>query len=201
MEQTGWWCGAFRRVTALATPLLVVAVVGCAGNQSKGKSAGLEEANVGDVVTVSGTLSQRGSTPLTILMLEVGDGDVVVIQSSTIQEELRMLSGMSVSIQGRLLPRIEGEAPLVDVQRYELMALPTGEVPLVGTVRLQDGQCVLETADATRYWIRGEFVRVLKQYEGAKVWVVGTVGDDSPGDQPEGSVPMNVTGYGVLASN
>jgi hypothetical protein len=79
------------------------------------------------------------------------------------------------------------------------MALPSGEVPLVGSVRVSDGQCVLETKDGKLYWIRGEFAEVIKGYEGGKVWVVGKIGDAALPEKPEGSVPMQVTGYGILS--
>jgi hypothetical protein len=189
---------AIRMAVAALALTAVVATVGCAGNKTK-KAAGLSVSDVGELVTVAGTLSLRGSTPHTILMIELADGGIVVIQSSTIQEELRTLAGLTVSIEGKLLPWIDGESPLVDAQKYQLMALPSGEVPLVGTVRLQDGQCVLETADKKLFWIRGDFTDLIKEYEGAKVWVVGTVGDAALPDKPEGSVPMRVTGYGVLS--
>jgi hypothetical protein len=187
------------RLLAVLAVTVAVATTGCAGNKTK-KAAGLSESDVGETVTVAGTLSLRGSTPLTVLMLEVVDGTVVVIQSNELQEELRALAGMTVSVEGKLLPWIDGESPLVDAQSYELMALPSGEVPVVGTVRLLDGQCVLEVADGKSYWIRGDFADLLKEYEGAKVWVVGKVGDAALPEKPEGSVPMHVSGYGILST-
>jgi hypothetical protein len=188
------------RAAVMASALtLAVASAGCGGNKSK-QATSLGDADVGDRVTVAGTLSTRGSTPHTILMLEMADGGVVVIQSSKLQDELRTLSGMNVSIEGKVLPSIDKESPLIDAHSYELLALPSGEVPLVGTVQLREGQCVLETADKKLYWIRGDFAEVLKGYEGSKVWVVGTVGGAALPEKPEGSVPMQVTGYGVLSS-
>jgi hypothetical protein len=183
-------------VVALALAAAAVSV-GCGGSKAK-KATGLGKANVGDWVEVAGTLSLRGSTPHTFLMLETTGGGVVVIQSGKLQEELRTLAGMTVRVEGKLMPSIDGESPLVDAQSYELLALPTGEVPLVGTVRRRGAQCVLETADEKLYWIRGDFADVLMGYEGAKVWVVGKVGGAALPEKPEGSVPIHVTGYGVL---
>lgn len=187
-------------VRLAATCLGLLVLVGCGGNKAK-KAAGFEEANVGDLITVEGMLSLRGSTPHTYVVLERDDDGVVVIQSGTLRQELRELSGMRVSIEGKVLPSIDGESPQVDAQSYELLALPSGDIPLVGTVRLANGQCILETADKKLFWIRGDFVDVLKGYEGAKVWVVGPVGDAAFPDKPEGSVPILVTGYGVLSSS
>jgi len=199
MNERGSWYNAVRPVAIALAVMAAVASAGCGGNKTK-KATSLGDAGVGDLITVAGTLSLRGSTPHTILMLEMSDGGVVVIQSNELQEELRTLAGMNLSIEGKVLPSIDSESPLVDAQSYELLALPSGEVPLVGMVLLRDGQCVLETADEKLYWIRGDFADVLKGYEGAKVWVVGTVGDAALPEKPEGSVPMRVTGYGVLSS-
>ena len=199
MNERGSWHNVVRLAVVALAVMGAVTSAGCGGNKTK-KSTGLGDADVGDWVKVAGTLSMRGSTPHTILMLEMDGGGVVVIQSSKLQEELRTLAGMKLSIEGKVLPSIDGESPFVDAQSYELLALPSGEVPLVGTVLLRDGQCVLETADEKLYWIRGDFADVLMGYEGAKVWVVGTVGDAALPEKPEGSVPMRVTGYGVLSS-
>jgi hypothetical protein len=199
MIEPGSWYSTVRPAVIALALMVAFTSVGCGGNKTK-KATSLGDADVGDLVTVAGTLSLRGSTPHTVLMLEMSDGGVVVIQSGTLQEELRSLAGMNLSIVGKVLPSIDSESPLVDAQSYELLALPSGEVPLVGTVLLRDGQCVLETADERLFWIRGDFVDVLKGYEGAKVWVVGTVGDAALPEKPEGSVPMQVTGYGVLSS-
>ena len=199
MNERGSWYNTVRLAVVALAVTAAVTSAGCGGNKTK-KATSLGDADVGDWVKVAGTLSMRGSTPHTILMLEIADGGVVVIQSSKLQDELRTLAGMKVSVEGKVLPSIDSESPRVDAQSYELLALPSGEVPLVGTVLLRDGQCVLETADEKLYWIRGDFADVLKGYEGAKVWVVGTVGDAALPEKPEGSVPMQVTGYGVLSS-
>jgi hypothetical protein len=193
--------GLFQYHVKLAAVCLgFLALLGCGGNKAK-KAASFEEANVGDLITVEGTLSLRGSTPHTYVALETDEDGLVVIQSGTLRQELRELSGMRVSIQGKVLPSIDGESPQVDAQSYKLLALPSGEIPLMGRVRLMDGQCVLETADKKLYWIRGDFVDVLKGYEGAKVWVVGPVGDAALPEKPQGSVPIQVTGYGVLSAS
>ena len=199
MSERGSWYQYGPALAAAAALTVAVVLAGCGGSKSK-KSTTLGDAGVGDWVKLAGTLSTRGSTPHTILMLETADGGVVVIQSKEIQDELVTLSGMNVSIEGKVLPSIDRESPVVDAQRYELLPLPSGDVPVVGVVRLRDGQCVLETADQKLYWIRGDFAEVLTGYEGSKVWVIGTVGDAALPEKPEGSVPMHVTGYGVLSS-
>ena len=195
MTERGSFLGHARLAAAC---LAVLVLAGCGGNKAK-RATSFDGAKVGDLVEVEGTLSMRGSTPHTYVVLERDDGGVVIIQAGKLRRELRELSGMRVSVEGKVLPSIDGQSPQVDAQSYELLALPSGEIPLVGTVRLLNGQCVLKTADEKLYWIRGEFVDLLKEYEGAKVWVVGPVGDAALPEKPEGSVPIQVTGYGVLS--
>lgn len=171
---------------------------GCGGKKSR-KAEPLGGAKAGDRVAVEGTLSLRGNMPHPLLVLERGDGGVVVIQSSELQDELAVLSGMRVEIEGKVLPSIEDETPVVNAHGYRLLALPSGEVPFVGTLRLVEDACVLEATDGKRYWVRGEFAAVLKDFDGAKIWVVGTTGDAALPEKPEGTVPLWVTGYGVLS--
>jgi hypothetical protein len=135
-----------RIYISLVTVLVLLAAAGCGGKNAK-KAASLGEADVGEVVTVEGTLSLRGGTPHTFVMLEMDGGDVVVIQPSELQKELRTLAGMRVSIDGKVMPSIDDESPLIDATGYELLALPSGEVPLVGKLSLREGQCVFETDD------------------------------------------------------
>lgn len=182
----------------LAVAVSVVTTAGCGGQKAK-RAASFEQAEAGDLVTVEGTLTLRGSQPHPLLMLEMESGGDVVIQSGDIQRELKRLAGMKVSIEGKVLPSIDGETPLVSALGYELLALPSGEIPVVGVLTVVDGACVLGLADGTRYWIRGEFTELIRDFENAKIWVVGTVGDAALPDKPEGTVPIWVTGYGVLS--
>ncbi len=186
-----------RIFIGLVAVFTLLAPAGCGGEKAK-KTSSLGDAEAGEVVTVAGTLSLRGGTPHTFVMLEMDDGGVVVIQAGELHNELRALAGMRVSVDGKVMPSIDDESPLIDATRYELLALPSGEVPLVGKLSLRGGQCVLETADGKLYWVRGDFAAVLKGYDGSTVWVVGNVGDAALPEKPEGSVPIQVTGYGVL---
>jgi hypothetical protein len=174
-----------------------VAAGGCAGKKTK-RAASLEQAVAGDLVTVEGTLTLRGSMPHPLLVLEVENDGAVVIQSGDLQGELKRLAGMRVSIEGSVLPSIDGETPLISPLSYTLLALPSGEVPIVGVLTLVDDECVLN-ADGTRYWIRGEFTELIRDFKDARIWVVGSVGDAALPDKPEGTVPIWVTGYGVLS--
>jgi hypothetical protein len=189
---------ANRAVSAIVVSAMLASVVACGGKKSS-KAGSVDSAGVGDLVAVEGTLSLRGGTPHTILMLEREDGGVVVIQSNEFQVELKSLSGMKVSIEGNVLPSIDGETPLVNATSYKLLALPSGEVPIVGTLRTEGDNCLLSATDGDLYVIVGEFARVLVDFDGKKVWVVGTESTKAYPDAPRGAAPLEVTGYGVLS--
>jgi hypothetical protein len=183
----------------LVLPALVAFVifgaVGCGGKKTS-KTMSFE---AGDLVSLEGTLSLRGSMPRPILILETDTAGGVVIQSRELQSELSSLAGMKVWIEGRILPAIEGESPLIDATDYRLLALPSGEVPVVGVLKLQRDECVLHVDGGQRYWIRGEFTDLIRDFVGARMWVVGTAGDTALPDKPEGTIPLWVSGYGVLS--
>lgn len=186
--------------TAVIAALLGIVVVACdCGGKKSARVHSLAGAGEGDTVVVEGTLSLRGSTPHTIVMLEMEDGEVVVIQSDELLPQLRSLSGMRVSIEGRLLPSIDGETPQLSAGRYTLLALPGGEIPIVGSLRLQGEYCLLTTAAGDVYWLRGEFEELLKDFGGHEVWVVGEKRAAGSEDGPEGAKPLLVKGYGVLS--
>ena len=86
----------------------------------------------------------------------------------------------------------------VNAQSYELLLLPSGDLPVVGTITVENNQCVLTTYDKKRYWIRGDFASVFMDFEGAKVWAAGSVGEYALPEQPANSVPFKVIQYGVL---
>jgi len=182
----------FRRAALAAAVALLAAVVVIACD---GKTRG--RPREGDQMKLTGTLSLRGSQPFPTLVVETDDGGAVVVQSQTIQEELRELAGMRVSIDGKALAPIDGKTPVVNALSYELLALPGGEVPVVGLVVLQGDRCVVEGADGRRYWVVGDLAGIIRDFEGAKVWVAGTpVADEAAGDL----IPLRVTGYGVLSA-
>jgi len=81
---------------------------------------------------------------------------------------------------------------------YELMPLSSGEIPIVGVLSLEAGECVLETKDRKRYWIRGDLAAAIRQYEGARIWIVGERADTDAPNRPKKSTPFTPTGYGVL---
>jgi hypothetical protein len=188
------------RIRTIALPLaaLLVAAIGVASGCSK-KNVSVDSLGntVGEVVRYDGTLSLRGSHPYPQLVLETKDGAVIHIQSKTLQAELKSLQGMHVSLEGEVLTPMEKTyAPVMDALRYDMLRLPTGELPLVGTVMVIDGDCILTERTGRRYWMRGDLVPILREYEGERVWVVGTKG--AAPNPPQNTTPYWVTGYGVL---
>jgi hypothetical protein len=175
---------------AAAVVLLASAVyVACDGKTRRGPGPG-------EHVQLTGTLSLRGSQPFPLLVVETDGGETVVVESQTIEDELRELSGMRVSIEGEALARARGETLVVNALSYRLLALPGGEVPVVGLVLRQEDRCVLESADGKRYWIVGDLAAVIRDFEGAKVWVVGTPSADEEAGE---LIPLRAAGYGVLS--
>ena len=188
-----------QKLMVAAVALMLVYPVGCGGKKTQ-KETSAETAVVGELVRVEGTLSIRGSTPHTTLVLETGDDEVVLIESKTIQEELKSLSGMRVAVEGESMPSIDGETPIINALRYRMLRLPSGELPVVGMLRVVGERCILDGADGKRYWIRGDFAGVIKDFDGSKIWVIGALGDAALPDRPEGTIPYWVTGYGVLST-
>lgn len=192
--------------SALILPVLMLAlgIAGCAGSKAhRETSAGdaAEAAVVGELVRVEGVLSLRGSAPHTMLVLEIDEDDVVLIESKTIQAELKSLTGMKVAVEGESMPAIDGKTPLINAVRYSMLRLSSGELPVVGTLSVKNDKCILEGGDGTRYWIRGDFVGVIKDFDGAKIWIIGALGDLSLPEKPEGTIPYWVTGYGVISED
>jgi hypothetical protein len=186
-----------RAAVLLATAAVALAVVACGGTKSR-RAASLPKAKTGEIVTVEGNLSLRGSAPFPLLMLEIKDGETVLIESSGLQDELKSLSGMKVKVEGPVLPPIDNKTPAIDVQSYELLPLPSGDLPVVGKVTVENHQAVLTTYDGKRYWIRGDFADLIKDFEGARMWAAGTVGEYALPEQPADSVPFKVLQYGVI---
>ncbi len=188
-----------HKVTIAAAALVLFCAAGCGGKKAQeGTSAA--EAAVGELVKVEGTLSLRGSMPHATLVLEMDEDQIVLIDSKTIQEELKSLSGMRVALEGEAMPSIDGETPLINALRYRMLRLPSGELPVVGMLKVVGDRCILEGADGKRYWIKGDFTGVIKDFNGAKIWVIGALGDAALPDKPEGTIAYWVTGYGVLSN-
>jgi hypothetical protein len=183
----------------LAWLLLVAACDGCGGGRMEVADdvGGIEE---GERVSVAGVLSSRGSTPFTILVLETDDGGVLTLESEddALMTELRGLLGLHVTIDGKAMAPLAPGSARISAARYELLPLPTGELPIVGVLSLENGECVLAAKDGKRYWIRGDLSGAIREYNGARIWMVGGRSDtDAPG-RPRKSTPFTPTGYGVL---
>jgi hypothetical protein len=162
------------------------------------KAASLAPAKTGEIVTVEGNLSLRGSTPFPLLMLETKDGETVLIESSELQDELKSLAGMKVKIEGPVAPSMDNKTPAIDARSYELLPLPSGDLPVVGSITIENNQVVLTTYDGKRYWIRGDFADLIMDFEGARMWAAGSVGEYALPEQPADSVPFQVLQYGVI---
>jgi hypothetical protein len=111
--------------------VLVIAVLGMYGcGGSKGQGGGSGEG----IVVVNGKVSSRGSTPFSLLMFEASDGKTYTIVATPLAEELRSLIGMDLSIRARVVPQVNDDNPTLDLISYDLRALPSGEIPIVGYI-------------------------------------------------------------------
>jgi hypothetical protein len=165
-------------------------VYGCGGSKGQNGHGGAE----GDILVVQGKVSSRGSTPFSLLMLEAREGKLYVIEPSQVADELRSLDGMDVSIRARVVPQAEDEHLAIDVIDYELLRLPSGEVPIVGYIR-QGG--MIEDTNLIIWVIDGDFQDLLSSFVGSKVWVVGVPMQSI--DRPEGTYRvLLVTEYGMI---
>jgi hypothetical protein len=152
-------------------------------------------------VRIEGVVSMRGSTPLTILVLEIQDGEAVSLQPHTpaIEQELRNLDGVRIAAEGIVRPLLDATLPRLEVDRYDIVAVPGGGGPIIGMVSVEGGACILTTDEGRRYWIVGELGPALCEHAGARVWIVGRKTNEAPGNRPENSTVFTPTGYGVIA--
>jgi hypothetical protein len=176
---------------------LLAATAAHAGTQSVKSLEGLAN---GSHVRIEGVLSMRGSTPLTIMVLEVPDQAEITLKphDEDVHQQLRSLDGLRVVIEGDVIPRLDPEIPRLDVQRCNLLKAPDGGDPITGTITMEDGACVLSTDQGKRYWILGDLAPALCQHSGARVWIVGKKVKRGDGNKPRESTPFTPTGYGVI---
>jgi hypothetical protein len=193
-----------RSALILSVVILAPGIAGCGGSKAHKETStdgAAGAAVVGELVRVEGVLSLRGSAPHTMLVLEIDEDNVVLIESKTIQAELKSLAGMKVAVEGESMRSIDGETPLINAVRYNMLRLSSGEMPVVGRLSVTKDKCILESSDGKRFWIRGDFVGVIKDFDGAKIWIIGALGDLSLPEKPEGTVPYWVTGYGIISED
>jgi hypothetical protein len=151
-------------------------------------------------VRVDGTLSMRGSTPLTIMVLEVPGADEITLKGHDvdIETQLKSLDGMHVVVDGAVMPRLDPAVPRLDVLHCELVAPPGGGNPVYGVISVENGACVLTTDDGKRYWLVGDLAPALSQHAGARVWLVGKKARHADGTKPRESTAFTPSGYGVM---
>jgi hypothetical protein len=178
---------------------LLMLLAACAAQAGTRNAKSLDGIAEGTRVRIEGMLSMRGSTPLTILVLEV-DGAAITLKphDEDIQQALKSLDGLRVALEGQVIPRFDSEIPRFEVYRYELLAPPGAGDPIIGLVALENGACVLTSDQNKRYWIVGDLAPALCQHTGARVWMVGKKSKHGEGTKPRESTAFTPTGYGVI---
>lgn len=179
----------------MASALCAVTIVGsgCGGMKGQNGDSGEETR----VVVLRGKVSSQGSTPFSLLMLEASDGKVYTIEPGAVADELRALADMDVSVRAKVIPRSEEQYLALEVVSYELLALSSGEIPIVGYIRPGG---LIEDTNMIMWVIEGDFSAVLKTFVGSKVWVVGVTQASTL--RPDGFTykVILVTEYGVIRS-
>jgi hypothetical protein len=169
----------------------ILAVLLCSCGGTKGMQ---RDGNQDNYVTIIGKATQESNTPLAVVLFEARNGELYMVQSSRLGDELRGLVGMSLQISGLILREIEG-IPVITVKWYDMLPLPTGERPIVGYVR-QGGYII---TDKDEIWkLEGDFQDVLLSFVGSKVWVAGIVQKRLNTERGSWRV-IDVTEYGVIS--
>lgn len=160
----------------------------------------LDGVPTGARVRMEGVLSMRGSTPLTILVLEVTNDVVVTLRphDADMQQALASLDGLRVALEGEVIPPLDPGTPRLDVDHYDLLASPDGEEPIIGVIAMENGACVVATDQGKRYWITGGVAPALCEHAGTRVWMVGKKAKHAEGTKPRESTAFTPTGYGVI---
>ncbi len=184
-------------VLAAAVALAVACFAGC-GGPSGGKGHGAEP---GETIYVEGKISLRGSHPFPLLLLEAKDGEFYMIDTSPKADELKNLDGMAVGVMAKVLPGVKGEAPALSVVSYSLLALPSGEKPIVGVVYTVidqgDIKASLAADDGSVWVIQGGFQTAFVNLSGARVWIAGV--KKAAVNTQQGDVRViEVTEYGLI---
>jgi hypothetical protein len=189
-----------RRLAILLGSLLALAACDGCGSGRVEVTDDVANVETGGRISADGVLSMRGSTPFTMLVLETESGAVLNIESDdpALMTELRGLVGLSCEIDGRVMTPLAPGSTRISATRYQLLPLPGGEMPIVGVLELDGGECVLVTKDGKRYWIRGDLAGAIREYAGGRVWIVGERADTDAPNRPKKSTPFTPTGYGVL---
>jgi hypothetical protein len=175
------------RVAAYITIAVLASISqsACGGGASHGGSD--------NYANISGEVLQEGQSSYSVVLIKADDGHLYMVQSSELGDELRNLVGMRVAARGPITGEMEG-VPIVALDWYDLLPLPSGERPVVGWVR-NGGYIVTENEVVWK--LQGDFGDLLATFVGSKVWVIGVIMQRM--NTSEGSYRvLDVTDYGVI---
>lgn len=169
---------AARRI-ALGGLFLAAACGQGAGNRAPAPASGVD-------TTVTGTVVEVGSVPLTQVVLRAPDGSQVAVRGGP-RPEIASLVGAEVRVTGRAIPNpAPPPARAVEASAYEVVSV-AGERPVVGWLEQRtDGLWLV----ADRAWRLRDVPADMQAYAGRKAWVVGDVTDDR----------LSVRLYGIIAT-
>jgi len=133
------------------------------------------------------------------VFLLTSNNERYLLQSYELSDELAALNGMDVALVATRVP--DAQPPTIDVHSYELLAMPSGEVPIIGILykqmrgELGEADLLLITEDGAAFLLIGDLVAELDSLAGSKVWVAGALTIESFGVEEEG---LYVTQFGVI---
>jgi hypothetical protein len=185
-------CEALRIILIPSFALSFFWVLSCGGANTR-HAAGKGEAEKVKSAEITGELSVRGTTTEPIILLESEDGTIYTVQPSSVARELARLEGMRVVVEGEVRGPL-GKGPLLfDARTYRILPLESGEEPIVGRVKMKNGQCILEEDNGTEWRITGDMISILTDFAGAKVWVIGKRWEADASKRQ-----IRVTGYSII---
>ena len=170
---------------------VVVALLSCGCGGTSARSA-----LPANAVQIEGRLHDD---PEMGLVLTADDGRRFVVAESFVAEELYSLRQMAIVVWAVDADAEGAGLAGIEVLRYTLAALPSGEIPVIGTLseyigRETSAALLLTDEDGATYRLLGDAVEELSRMTGSKVWVAGRMPRSIDPDPNE----IVVTAYGVI---
>ena len=156
--------------------ILLVAIIflmlsGCSGGSYYGR---------GGNVTIVGRVICSGPDPFSrrVMVLDT-TGTIWIIQDGAIEGELSNLSGLVVGVTGTITSTGDNRLSL-KAESYRLLGTDQF-IPFIGILKEKDNCLILENrVTRSRYVLMGRMARLLREFNGRKVWVRGELKKASP---------------------
>jgi len=158
--------------------MIILMVIGCGGSAYY---------NGGRDVTIVGRVICSGPDPFSrrVMVLDT-TGTIWIIQNGSIEGELFNLSGLMVSVSGIISSTGDNRLSL-KAESYRLLRTDKF-VPFIGILKEKGNCLILENrANRSRYVLVGRMSRLLREFDGRKLWVRGELKGASTEGKPYSS--------------